>query len=113
MALLRSEAENYEMRPPGRPPMKETSQPEKQEKPSKRTVLATDKANEYISQAEAARIRGVSDQAIASLVRRNRLHTKTVAGRVVVLRSEVISFTPKAPGARPRHKASQKGQSHK
>jgi hypothetical protein len=56
----------------------------------------------YISQAEAARIRGVSNQAIADLISRGRLTAVSVAGRTVVLRSEVEAFVPRPKlGARP------------
>jgi hypothetical protein len=59
----------------------------------------------YISQAEAARIRGVSNQAIADLIRRGRLTTVSVAGRTLVLRSEVEAFVPKPKLGRPPKKA--------
>jgi excisionase family DNA binding protein len=58
----------------------------------------------YISQAEAARIRGVSYQAIADLIRRNRLSTVKVAGRTLVLRSEVEAFVAKPNLGRPPKK---------
>lgn len=111
--VLRSEAESYVKRPKGRPSKKQAAESEQRKKPSKAKVLATDRTDKYISQAEAARIRGVSDQAIANLIRRNRLSTKTIAGRVVVLLSDVVSFTPKAPGVRPRSKTSKKEKSNK
>ena len=50
------------------------------------------KPGDWISQAEAARIRGVSQQAIVNLIRRGRLTTVNMAGRTVVLRSEVENF---------------------
>jgi hypothetical protein len=59
------------------------------------------KPEELISQAEAARIRGVSQQAIANLIRRGRLNTASIAGRTLVLRSEVESFTEKPKLGRP------------
>jgi excisionase family DNA binding protein len=55
----------------------------------------------YISQAEAARIRGVSQQAIADLIRRGRLTTVSVADRTLVLRSEVEAFVPQSRTGRP------------
>jgi len=59
----------------------------------------------YISQAEAARIRGVSKQAIADLIKRGRLSKITLAGRSLVLLSEVKAFVPKPKLGRPPKKA--------
>ena len=56
---------------------------------------------DWISQAEAARIRGVSQQAIVNLIRRSRLTTVNMAGRTVVLRSEVENFIAQPKGGRP------------
>jgi excisionase family DNA binding protein len=58
----------------------------------------------YISQAEAARIRGVSYQAITDLIKRGRLTTAIVAGRPVVLRSEVENFVAQPKLGRPAKK---------
>lgn len=63
---------------------------------------------EWISQAEAARMRGVSRQAIARLVRRGRLRTRFVAGRALVSRTDVLEFQPRSagrPAARERSEA--------
>lgn len=57
--------------------------------------------NDLISQAEAARIRGVSRAAILDLIRRARLRSVTVGGREFVYRSEVISFEKDKPGPSP------------
>ena len=57
-------------------------------------------AGEWISQAEAARIRGVSRQAIARLVKKGRLEVWSVGGRELVRRTEVEQFVPE-PGGRP------------
>lgn len=62
------------------------------------------KPENWISQAEAARIRGVSQQAIANLTRRGRLKTTSVAGRTLVLRAEVEGFQPQPKLGRPRKK---------
>jgi hypothetical protein len=59
---------------------------------------------DYISQAEAARIRGVSKQAIADLIKRGRLSKVTLAGRSLVLLSEVKAFVPKPKLGRPPKK---------
>ena len=60
---------------------------------------------DYISQAEAARIRGVAKQSIANLVRRGRLTSVTVAGRTLLLRSEVENFVAQPKLGRPPKKA--------
>jgi excisionase family DNA binding protein len=62
----------------------------------------------YISQAEAARIRGVSYQAITDLIKRGRLTTAIVAGRPVVLRAEVENFVAQPKLGRPAKKTTSK-----
>jgi predicted DNA-binding protein (UPF0251 family) len=56
--------------------------------------------SDWISQAEAARIRGVSRQAITVLVRKGRLKKLEIGGRTFVRRKEVEEFTPE-PAGRP------------
>ena len=63
---------------------------------------------DYISQADAARIRGVSNQAIADLIRRGRLTPVKVAGRILVLRSEVEAFVAQPKLGRPPKKSTSK-----
>lgn len=63
---------------------------------------------DLITQAEAARIRGVSPEAIASLVRRGRLASYNIAGRVHVRKSEVEGFEKKSPGRPSKAKATKK-----
>ena len=53
---------------------------------------------EWISQVEAARIRGVSRQAIHNLIKRGRLSTLEVGGYLLVNRAEVENFEPAPPG---------------
>lgn len=53
---------------------------------------------EWISQAEAARIRGVSRQAISKLVRVGRIGSAHVGGHVLVRREDVLSYEPKKAG---------------
>jgi excisionase family DNA binding protein len=65
--------------------------------------------DDWISQVEAARIRGVSKQAIAKLIGRNRLSAREIGGRMLVRRSEVEAFVP-MPIGRPRKKAAPKKQ---
>ena len=54
--------------------------------------MTKDEAGKYVSQAEAARLRGVTRSAIAELIRRGRLRTKTLYGTRFVYRSEVENF---------------------
>ena len=56
---------------------------------------------EWISQAEAARLRSVSRQAIAKLVGNGRLRTLEVGGRSFVSRADVLAFEPN-PAGRPK-----------
>ena len=61
---------------------------------------------DLISQAEAARLRGVSRSAIAELITRGRLTPVELLGKVWVKRSEVIAFEKEKPGP----KAAKKGK---
>lgn len=56
---------------------------------------------EWISQAEASRLRRVSRQAIAKLVSNGRLRTLKVGGRALVNRADVLAFEPN-PAGRPK-----------
>ena len=105
--VLRSEVEKYVARPKGRPPKKEVPQ----KLPSK--TIHKEDSKKYLSQAEAARRRGVSDQAIANLIRRGRLTTVEVAGRIVVLRSEIEGFVARPKFGNPPKKATRKKASQK
>ncbi len=60
--------------------------------------------DDIISQSEAARLRGVSREAIRNLIDRGRLRGVTVGGRLCVYRSEVLSFEPEK-GGRPSKQA--------
>jgi excisionase family DNA binding protein len=64
---------------------------------------------DWISQAEAARLRGVSPQGISDLIERGRLRTLRIGGKTLVRRSEVVAFARK-PGGRPPKKAAPKKQ---
>ena len=126
--LNRAEVENYQPHPPGPRANKNRSEAESTlsqgERPSSaqqnrgRAQLAgkpnkwltTTEARDgnledYISQSEAARIRGVAKQSIANLVRRGRLTSVTVADRTLVLRSEVENFVAQPKLGRPPKKA--------
>lgn len=56
---------------------------------------------DLISQAEAARLRGVTRAAIADLIKRGKLRSVEVAGRALVYRSEIVNYEQGEPG-RPR-----------
>jgi hypothetical protein len=62
---------------------------------------------ELISQAEAARLRGVTREAIYNLVRRGRLRTKKVLDRTWLYRSEVMAYEREKPG--PKSSTKKKG----
>jgi excisionase family DNA binding protein len=54
--------------------------------------------NDWISQAEAARIRGVSRQAISRLIKKGRLKVLQIGGKVLLNRAEIESFVPEKAG---------------
>jgi excisionase family DNA binding protein len=73
----------------------------------KTTIKDRNNIDDWISQVEAARIRGVSKQAIAKLIARKRLSAREIGGRMLVRRSEVETFVP-MPIGRPRKKSAPK-----
>lgn len=54
--------------------------------------------SDWISQAEAANLRGVSRQAISKLVRKGRLRSIVIGGRAFVSRTDVLSFQSRVAG---------------
>lgn len=64
-----------------------------------------DQFSDWISQAEAARIRGTTRQAVAKLVRRGRVRTITVGGYVLVSRTDILAFTPQPAGRRGKRRS--------
>ena len=58
-------------------------------------------SEDWISQAEAARIRGVSRQAIARLIGKGRFRVLRIGGKTLLKRADVKSYQPEEPG-RPR-----------
>ena len=58
---------------------------------------------DLIRQATAAKMRGVSPQAISRLIARGSLRTVVIDGLVFVYREEVENFTP-SKGGRPQSK---------
>jgi excisionase family DNA binding protein len=57
--------------------------------------------SDWISPAEAARIRGVTRQAITKLIQTGRLTVFSVGGRKLVRKDEIEAFAP-LPAGRPR-----------
>jgi hypothetical protein len=57
--------------------------------------------DDWISQADAARMRRVSRQAIAKLIKASRLRSVVVAGHTLVSREDVLRYAPKK-GGRPK-----------
>ena len=74
--------------------------------------MAVDDLNDLITQADAARLRAVSREAIADLITRGRLQTVEIAGQRFVRRSEIENFEERKAGRPPKEatatKASQK-----
>jgi len=58
-------------------------------------------SDDWISQAEAARLRGVSRQAIARLIKKGRFQVLTIGGKTLLKRAEVAKYEREQPG-RPR-----------
>lgn len=71
------------------------------------------KRRDYVSQVEAARLRGVSKQAIADLIAWGRLKAVLVAGRKLVLRSDVQSLIARPRLGRPPKKRASEAKSKK
>jgi plasmid maintenance system antidote protein VapI len=98
--LIRSQVESYVAKPTGRPSKKSLAEKAAPKKRPKNVVSSN--LGEYISQAEAARIRGVTQQAIDNLVKKNRFQTMRIGGRTLLSRSDVEAFQPKMPGRAPK-----------
>ena len=60
--------------------------------------------DDLISQADAAKLRGVSRASINELVARGRLRTVEIGGKVFLYRSEVEAFEPSKGGRPPKSK---------
>ena len=63
--------------------------------------MKNDNLSELISQTQAAKLRGVTREAIADLIRRGKLVPIEVAGRKLLRRSDVESYAPES-GGRPK-----------
>jgi len=57
--------------------------------------------DDWVSQSEAAEIRGVSRQAIHELVQKGRFQTFEVGGRTYVLREDVVNYNARKGGRPP------------
>jgi len=65
---------------------------------------------QWVSQADAAEIRGVTRQAIARLVKKGRFTILSIGGKILLKRSEVEKFKPKPPGPLPKTEQSKRGK---
>jgi len=54
--------------------------------------------SQWISQAEAARVRGVTRQAISKLIRKKKIKTLEVGGYILVSRQEVLEYESENTG---------------
>ena len=82
-----------------------------------RLTMSTDHGNllkknfdssQWVSQAEAAKIRKVTRQAISRLVKKGRFTTLVIGGKAFLKRSDVEGFTPRTPGPAARQKNSRR-----
>ncbi len=64
--------------------------------------MPTNELDDLITQAEAARLRNVSREAIYGLVARRKLRVVEIGGQKFVRRSEVESYTPEIGGRPPK-----------
>jgi excisionase family DNA binding protein len=58
----------------------------------------------WISQSEAARLRGVTRAAISALVKRNRLKTLKIGGKNLLNRGDIENYQPQPRGPKPKKK---------
>ncbi len=70
--------------------------------------MKTGDLKDLITQAEAARLRGVSREAIYDLVARGRLNVVEIGGKKFVSRSEVMNFEERPVGRPPKHSGKSK-----
>lgn len=66
------------------------------------------KMEEWITQLEAATLRGVSLQVINNWARRGRVRTKEMYGKLLVSRADVLAYKPEKPGRKPVAKRKKK-----
>lgn len=99
--VSRSEVMNFKRRPRG--PASQYKPKGPKGKAGKRKKKTYD-PSKWISLIEAARVRGVTRQVIADLIRRRRLRTLVVANKTLVLRSAVENFKPLQRSPKPKSK---------
>ena len=61
--------------------------------------------SDLITQKEAAELRGVTQAAIGDLIKRGRLRTPEMFGKMLVCRSEVEGFERKRPGPKNKNRS--------
>jgi len=66
--------------------------------------MSKDNIDDLITQAEAARIRNVSREAIYGLVARKKLQVVEIGGQKFVSKREVENYTPEIGGRPPKAK---------
>jgi excisionase family DNA binding protein len=71
--------------------------------------MQTKQLDDLITQAEAARLRGVSREAIYGLVARKKLSVVEIGGQKFVKRSEVETYTPEIGGRPPTESSKKNG----
>jgi excisionase family DNA binding protein len=76
------------------------------------STLFNKKLTDLVTQAEAARLRGVSRQAISKLVQQGKLTVYEVADRALLSRSEVLAYQTGRPG-RPKKDRGKKASTRK
>ncbi len=107
--VSRSEVLNFKRRPRG--PASDYKSKDSKNKSKGKTSKHKKKTydpSKWISLIEAARMRGVTRQVIADLIRRRRLRTLVSAGKTLVSRSGVENFKPRAPEPKPKPKRAKK-----
>jgi predicted site-specific integrase-resolvase len=58
--------------------------------------------DDWITQLEAAELRGVAVQVVNNWVRRGRIRTKERYGKVLVSRGDVLAYESLRPGPKPK-----------
>jgi len=73
-----------------------------------KTISNQQDLSDWISQSEAARLRGVTRQAIAKLVKKGRLKVLVLGGHTFVSKAEVVGFEMQTAGRPKKEKNGQK-----
>jgi len=66
-------------------------------------------ASAWISQSEAARLRGVSREAIYNLVKKNRFTIFKIGDKTLISREDVENYQPRQSGRKPKKKRNEAG----